>query len=263
MATYTKILTPLFWRLAQSTTTSDFIEYLKKYGDLKEYKFRLPHRSETRFVWKEASDYQIVLSLKPKSYFSHFTALYLHQLTTQIPKTLYLNFEQPPKSTVAATLAQDRIDFAFRRPCRVTNNITEFKNMRVCILNGKYTDQLGVIDFKESSDRILRIAGLERTLIDITVRPVYSGGVQIVLEAFRAAQDRVSINKLAAMLKSIAYIYPYHQAIGFYLEKAGVYSKSQIHLLSKFPQEYDFYLTHQMKNPSYSKRWRIYYPNGL
>jgi len=38
------------------------------------------------------------------------------------------------------------------------------------------------------------------------------------------------------------------EAIGFYLEKAG-YKDSQIKLLNKFAIKYDFYLTHQMKEP--------------
>ena len=67
------------------------------------------------------------------------------------------------------------------------------------------------------------------------------------------AIERISINKLSAMLKKLNFTYPYHQAIGFYLEKAGVYSESQIKIIEKFQRKYDFYLTHQntLKNGNY------------
>jgi hypothetical protein len=66
------------------------------------------------------------------------------------------------------------------------------------------------------------------------------------------------------MLKKLNYIYPYHQAIGYYIEKAGNYNDAQIELLrEKFKFERDFYLTYQMKDTKYSKKWRLYYPNNF
>mgnify|MGYP000533613284 CR=1 FL=1 len=72
-----------------------------------------------------------------------------------------------------------------------------------------------------------------------------------------------SINKLAAYLRTLNFTYPYHQAIGFYLERAGDYSDSQINLIRQFPIEFDFYLTYQMKNPDYNERWRLFIPKGF
>ena len=77
------------------------------------------------------------------------------------------------------------------------------------------------------------------------------------------AIERISINKLSAMLKKLNFTYPYHQAIGFYLEKAGVYSESQIKIIEKFQRKYDFYLTHQMKDVEYSEKWKLFYPKGF
>ena len=45
----------------------------------------------------------------------------------------------------------------------------------------------------------LAITNIERTLIDATVRPLYSGGVYEVFEAYRRAAEHISVNKLAAM----------------------------------------------------------------
>ena len=109
----------------------------------------------------------------------------------------------------------------------------------------------------------VRLTNIERTLVDAVVRPEYSGGPNEVLTAFRNAAENVSINKLVSMLKRIDHVYPYHQAIGFYLEKSGAYRQSQIDLLRKQEMRYDFYLMHQIKDAKFSSRWKLYYPESL
>jgi predicted transcriptional regulator of viral defense system len=251
------------WRLPSSITARELIAFLLDRQVLDVYRFEFSARNEIRYVWRKATDYQIIQSLRPEGYFSHLTAMFLHGLTLLIPKTVYLNSEQSEKPAPAIPLNQERIAMAFSRPCRVSKTTTVFHEQNVCVLNGKYTGQKGVMDQQQPGGETLRVTTLERTLIDCTVRPVYSGGVQSVLDAYRAAHDAVSINKLAATLASLEYTYPYHQAIGFYLERAGVYSESQLALLDRFERVYDFYLTHQIKNPAYSERWKLFYPRGL
>ncbi len=252
-----------FWRVTASTTVQKFIEFLLKETKLKIIKFKFPSRTMDRYIWGDASTFEIVASLKSEAYFTHYTAMYLHELTEQIPKTLYINYEQLPKPKGTGRLIQQRIDSAFRRPWRTTNNISSYKGYKICLLNGMFTGKLGVIEtYGQNGDKIY-VTNIERTLIDIAVRPVYSGGIFQVLKAYRLTHSKVSINKLSAMLKKLNYIYPYHQVIGFYLEKAEKYKTSQINLMKKFDMKYDFYLTHQMKKMSYSKNWRLYFPEGL
>lgn len=253
-----------FWRLANNTTVFEFIEFLAFNGKLKEVRFEFPTRNEIRYYWQTATDYEIIQSLRQKSYFTHFTALSLNALTTELPKTIYLNWEQPHKenSIEQRELAQERIDYAFRRTCRISKTVAELNDRRICLLNGKFTNQKGVHDIQEQ-DTTLRTTDIERTLIDSAVRPIYAGGVQTVLEAYRAAQDRVSINKLCATLQSLNYIYPYHQAIGFYLERAGNYSEKQIQLLARIEKKFDFYLDYKIKEKKYSTRWKLYFPKGM
>lgn len=251
------------WRIKKSTKIDNFIEYLLDETDLKEIRLEFPYRNEVRYLWGDVSIYEIVLSLKTKSYLTHYTAIYHHGLTDQIPKIIYLNFEQPMKYQRNVILEQERIDTAFKRLVRKSKNIAKLNDYLITILNGKYTGQLGVIEIEGPHNETIRVTNVERTLIDITVRPAYSGGAYEVLNAFRLAKNRASINKLTAMLKKLNYIYPYHQAIGFYLDRAGVYKESQVNLLRKFEMKYDFYLTHNMRDMNYSREWRLYFPKGL
>jgi hypothetical protein len=251
-----------FWRLAQNMSTKQFVDFLSKHTKLKMIRFDFPYRAITKYTWGDVPFYELILSLKPNCYFTHYTALYFHELTDQIPKVIYLNVEQEKKLRTQTILNQKNIDIAFKRPTRLSTNVVRYQDFEIRLLNGMYTGNLGVIEKSSIDGAIIRLTDIERTLIDITVRPEYAGGVFEVLRAYKQALNKVSVNRLAAILKQINYIYPYHQAVGFYLEKAG-YSRSQIDLLGKFPIKNDFYLAHQINAPEFSQRWRLYHPKGI
>lgn len=189
--------------------------------------------------------------------------MYFHELTDQIPKSIYINFEQDAKPRSKGQLVQNRIDIAFKCATRVSKNIAEYHDYTLRLLNGMQTGNAGVIASDGPDGAKIQLTNVERTLIDIAVRPEYSGGPFEVLKAYKRARDRVSINKLMALLKRINYVYPYHQVIGFYLDNAGVYSQSQLDLTRKFEIKYDFYLMHKMDEMDYSKKWQLYFPKGL
>jgi len=251
-----------FWRLPKNLGVGTFIKQLRT-TKLLEHVFIFPHRKIVRYSWEEPQIYNLFLTLAENAYFSHYTAVYLHNLTDQIPRTIYVNYEQTPKRNVKKNaLAQSRIDFAFSRPQRETNNITTYGDYKICLLNGQFTGKTGVVEINTDEGKNISVTNIERTLIDITVRPSYSGGVYEILNAYTRAKGRISINKLTAILGQLDFIYPYHQAIGFYLEKAG-YKLEQIELLKKFEIKYDFYLTRQIKETAFSKTWRLHYPKEL
>jgi predicted transcriptional regulator of viral defense system len=251
------------WRLTQSMRLDAFLDYLVKNAPLERVDLPLPYRPETLYTWREVSVHQIALGVKAGSYLTHYTAMAMHALTTQVPKTIYVNVEQRPQRLTPEPLAQVRIDQAFRRPHqRMTNNVADFGKFRLTYINGKYTNQLGVIDFEPLEGERLRVTGIERTLIDIAVRPAYSGGVGEVAAAYAAAKPSISVNRLAALLEQLDYVYPYHQVIGYYLERAG-YKDSLLKLFERKPIEFDFYLTYGMPETDYSSRWRLFIPKGF
>lgn len=254
-----------FWRLAQNTSTADFIDFLTRNGKLKHLEFPFPSRKEQRYVWGDVPLLEVLLTLKKGAYFCHYTAVRMHGLTEQVPKTIYLNHEQRPRPPGTA-LSQASIDRAFRNRPRVSQNLIDYDDARICLINGKSTNQLGVVTEEVTYDDVrpirVRLTNIERTLIDITVRPMYAGGIHEVLKAFQLAQERLSVNRLVATLQQLGHVYPYHQAIGFYLERAG-YKDSLLDLLRRFPKEFDFYLSYQMGPTEYVKEWRLHIPKGF
>jgi len=221
------------------------------------HRFPLTYRPEIRYTWGDVPFYALVNSLKPQSYFTHYTAFVFHELTDQLPKTVYLNHEQYSSGTSTGQLTQDAIARAFARPQRQSSNRCEFDGRTICVVNGRATGRLGVIrmDDVDATD-------LERTLIDATVRPSYCGGVAEVLRAYTTARGRLSVNRLSAYLKQLAYVYPYHQAVGFYLERAG-FGQAQLDILRQTPRDFDFYLANAMKQTDYDEKWRLFYPKGF
>jgi hypothetical protein len=189
--------------------------------------------------------------------------MWLNGLTADEPECIYVNSEQTEKPRWESTLEQATIDSAFRRPPRTTSNVAQYDNKRILLLNGKHTAGLGVTTFAREGSSPLRVSDLERTLIDIAVRPVYSGGVEQVLQAYRATNGKASPKRIAEVLSRLDYVYPYHQAIGFYLERSRVYDEAAIRLFANMRREFAFYLAHEMSEVRHCERWRVNYPCSL
>lgn len=248
------------WRLPLSTYADKFIDQLVKKEILKkvEISFDGYVSDKERFMVEGASILQIAASLVNKSYLSHYSAVWVNGLTTQVPKTLYITFEQAAKASVDRTLTQGGIDAAFSKPQRKASSRAIYGDYTFVMLNGMFTNRLGVY----SVDHV-PVTNIERTLIDITVRPSYAGGVFSVLDAYKSALEQgLSINKLVATLDRMKFIYPYHQSVGFYLERAG-YKGKKLEELRGRGKEFIFYLTYEIAEKEYSADWRLYYPKGM
>ncbi len=241
----------------------EFKEFILENNLLTEVEVEVPFGSgkQVKYTLGEVSEFEIALSIRSGSYLSHYSAIYLHGLTDNIPQVIYINKEQSKKPKPKGVMLQENLDRAFSRPMRKTNKIAKHKGYKIYLLNGKYTGNLGVIDYPYGQVTI-PVTGIERTLIDAVVRPDYAGGIEEVLKAFVAAKEEISVNKLVATLKKMGYVYPYHQVIGFYLEKAG-YKESVLKLVEELGIEYKFYLTYEMRDVKFNDRWNLYVPKRL
>lgn len=254
-----------FWRLAKSTGPHAFIDFLERSTPLKAVDFPFK-RPVVGYTWGDVPLLEVLLGLVEHSFYSHYTAVRLHGLTEQVPKTIYLNQErrdapEPPEEP----FPQEAIDAAFARPPRISTNEVLHGDARIVYLTSAYHAGLGLmsgsVNYGDKRALQLRYTSLERTLIDIAVRPFYAGGFFEVAKAYENAKDRVSVNTMGAMLKRMEFGYPYHQAIGYYLERAG-YKPSVIDIFRKMPMERDFYLGH-MEESHYIPEWRLFVPKGF
>jgi len=252
------------WKISSSKSASSFISFLEKKGVLFSNSFTDEfNKNKIIYSWKTKDDYTVMSGLRNGAYYSHYSALFIHQLTLQIPKIFYLNQEHSSdkaSGTEKENLTQEAIDKAFSRVQRKTKLIYSYLDKKIFILNGKKTDKLGVLK-KTNEEQYYQYTDLERTLIDISIRPVYAGGVFEVLEAYKKAKHKVNVNKLADYLKKLDFIYPYHQVIGFYLENAG-YSEMELNPFEK-SKDLKFHLTYDIRNKDFSERWQLYFPKGL
>lgn len=252
------------WWILSDVTRITFLEYLEKEIGVRtvELKAESHEQSFVRYQWRDPSPLEIASSLRATAYLSHLSAVFLHGLSDLMPKVLYVNYEQSAKPRPSGTLTQEGIDRAFRGKQRESTFAFAYNDYRCILLSGKNTRQLAVQTRQLPDGGTVRVTSLERTLIDVAVRPTYAGGVYQVLEAYRTATPELSLDKLVATLEQLDYLYPYHQAIGFYLERAGVPEK-QTERLMKFGTELKFYLAHGMQQTAFDERWQLFHPKGI
>lgn len=209
------------------------------------------------------SKHYIAQTIKKDGHLSNYTAMQIHQLTLQIPKTVYISYDKYATALYDSEqreLEQSAVDNAFSKPQRLTSEVyrSEKDNTRYFFIQKKMdANHTGIVE-KDG----LSYTDLERTLLDCAIRPAYSGGVLEVLEAFVKAKKKVDAEKLESYLAGLDYIYPYYQLIGFYMERAG-YGKKELQPFLERRSGLDFYLTYNMSNKLFDEKWKMYYPKGF
>jgi hypothetical protein len=218
--------------------------------------------SITRYTWGPVRPFELAASLRPSAYFTHETALYLNGLWDGPPRRFFLNREQSAKPRNDNALDPERMRHAFSVPQRISHYRYVYQESEFVLLSGKHTDKRDVMVRTGPHRMSVRVTGLERTLVDCVVRPEYAGGPRQVLSAFRRAQRTVSLRRLVTTLRALDHLYPYHQALGFYLERTGTDPK-KLGPLRRLGFEHEFYLAHAMKDSRFDDNWRIFYPENL
>jgi len=253
------------WNLPLGMSGATFGKKLVEAKILRFHSFPFPQRAERRYAKPDVPMMEVLQSIKANSYYTHACAMQVHGLLNQCTLDIYLNFEQADHER-GALPEQVRIDAAFKANPRKTNNYFQDDSGDIILLNGMHTGRLGVeekyVSVPGREPANIRVTDLERTLIDITVRPYYAGGITAVLHAFAQARGRVKIARLMNYLTTLNYVYPYHQALGWYMEKAG-FTAQETKKLRMMPRPRRFYLAHKMMKTEFDEAWQIFVPSNL
>ncbi len=251
------------WRIAAYRNYKDFASFLEENKILHKEQLTHQHTNSVKQLWNKpnVNHFQKGLTIKKEGYISYFSAMQVHQITLQIPKTIFISFDQYGSyKSGKVQLEQEAVDKAFSKPQRTSSEI--YKSSKDAYRYTFLQKKTNSVDVGVTSTNQVRVTNLERTLIDIAVRPAYSGGVFEVLEAYKNALKDAKTEILDEYLDQLDYIYPYHQLVGFYLEKAG-YSSDQLLPFLKKKSEINFYLTYNMSKTQLNKKWGIFYPMGF
>lgn len=221
------------------------------------------YRSIKRVVLPGCTPLELGTTIRGGGYFTHSTAVFLHGLTDSVPTTFYINKEQSPKPPPSGGLNQERLDKAFRTKQRRSRYTFRWGKYRFTILSGKNSGDFGVVQQAGPNGERLRVTHVERTLIDIVARPAYAGGLVEVLHAYTSAVERgVDVQRLIATLDHLDYVYPYHQVIGYLLERAGL-EADELELLRARGLHFDMPAAHGIVRPSLDSSWRVVLPEGF
>lgn len=194
-------------------------------------------------------------------YLSYFSALIKHQLTQQIPKTVFISVDRSRRNKArmdTKELKQEKVDYAFSS---VKKKSTEsFRVNKISLVIVRRPAFPGSVGVKKQGH--VRYTDLERTLIDIAVRPEYSGGFFSVSSAYKKAGKNINIDKLFRYSESMDFIYPYQQLLGFYLNHFAGFHINELKDFSERISHLDFYTTNNMSEFDNDLYWQINYPPG-
>lgn len=253
------------WALVQSASSEEIIDDFIESLPLRRFVLVSGNyiNEFQRYAWRDPDPLEVAASIRaPKSYLCHSSALFMHKLVDHLPRELCVNYEQSDKPKPPGGLSQEALDRAFRGTQRQSAFSFHYEQYQIVVLSGKHTGGLEVREMPLATGAKVRVTSLERTLIDATVRPGYAGGVASVLEAYRRAREELTVSRLVDTLRKLDHVYPYHQAIGFYMERAGFPTK-QLASLKNLGTTWDFYLAHSIRNPAFNHHWRIHHPKDL
>jgi len=239
--------------------TEIYLQYMVDKGLIGEIVIEGEKRNMKRYLTlPDTSPFEIACSLKTNSYLSHLAAAYVHGLVPAEPHVICVSVEGSKRAAEEGDLDQEKIDEAFQRPQRQSGAKMRCGNKHFLLLTSIYAERAGIEERRRFS-----LTGIERTLIDLTVRPAYGGGAGNILRTYKKAISSLSIDRIIKLLEILSYKYPYHQSIGLYLSLAGYCQQKELDKLKKMGMIHSFYLEYEMIDPVYSDEWNIYFPKEL
>lgn len=251
------------WNLPHSMNRESFVEMLLRQTKMEKVILESKEYAPlSRYTWgSNVAPVLVALSIKPKAFCSHGSAMWVHGLGGD-EHHIFVNIEQSEKTPKRNALSQEAIDRAFHNEQRRSKLVYAYRGAHITVLSGKNSGRLEVVRTRCPSGEDVEVTSLERTLVDIIVRPAYAGGLPHVLESFRRARRKASVGKLLRILETLDYSYPYHQSLGFLMRRSG-YPESDLNRVKKLGTPFNFYLGHGMKGLGFDEEFKVFFPRSL
>ncbi|MDE8272643.1 hypothetical protein PT189_08755 [Erysipelothrix rhusiopathiae] len=209
----------------------------------------------------------------PKHFFSFYTAAYVHGLTLNVPRSIYVrqeNLKKLPDDREKILFDQKIVDKSFTKNPRISNTNVDFffnnREYKIIKTETQNMDSIGIEQFHYFGNE-LEVTSIERTLIDISVHPHYSGGPGEVLKIFKNAKNKINCVTMAEIFNKYNLKYPYERRILFYMKRTG-YDRSSVKEFEENVKknknlELKFYLNNQITQPKLDEKLDIYYPSYI
>jgi predicted transcriptional regulator of viral defense system len=146
----------------------------------------------------------LLMALEPTGVVCYFTALVVHQLTTQIPvhhHVARLVWRNPKREALA--LREPATDTVAAPTRKLGTLRAQWRGVSYYSTQRDLSKVVG-ISVQYMNDRLrCRVTSLEQTLLDTLLRPASCGGPPQVFEAWEAARRQAQPDKLLALLERI------------------------------------------------------------
>lgn len=212
---------------------------------------------------KKVSVHQLLEAwTKERCYLSYSSALIEHGfMERKSSSDIYLSQDLHVRKSEAKEINLDAMEKSFSRSPRISNCNGLLKDKRIYFIEKKVGGE-GVVrkEIKLKTQKvILQVTNVERTLLDATISPFYSGGILSVLDAYK--QAKLDLRRMSSIYTSLALTYPYWQRVGFFLDLSGKTELADKWYKFFGKAEIDFYLDHRYnKTWNFDERWRIFHP---
>lgn len=202
----------------------------------------------------DIKSYQFAISIKPKSFFSMTTSLFL-QGYIEPNNFIFVSYELLPKHIEHEELTQTAIDEAYKKPYRITHNYGQFEKDNIVLLSPKNTNQYGVIEFNG-----YKMSSINRCFVEMTVNVQYFKSSLHIIEIFKPLKNVLNINQILLIIEKFDFIYPYYQLFGYFLEQIG-FIKNELSFFKQKVGKLKFYTDKQQETYFYNKYWQVYFIN--
>lgn len=217
----------------------------------------------------EINPLEITMGFFEKGYLCFGSALFWNGLTVQIPKTFYIAKERPRRGVkrIQPDLDEFALQELFMKSPRTSSQTCRFQDYSYTLVERDFSDQLGIVSktvpFAGKEVRIT-LTNLERTLIDCTVSPHYSGGLSAIVHAFERAVPKLHIQTMISTYKKLSLLFPYWQRIGLILDRISTRKNVDIWKKEFGKPKMKFYIDKNYRiSWNFDEAWQVYYPEGL